>query len=115
MSRDSYLNSINAKNNEEIIDGVRIVYSGFTDEYGNEMFRAYDSSGNSFYSNFSSLEEAEKEVQRLKESGKDAVVGPKGPWLGKDGATKNRNKNAVGVYIVIKKKKKENEEKEPSK
>lgn len=122
MAREDLLKSLNARDfkHEEEIDGVRVVHTGMTqyiyDSKGNplpkEILEMYDSNGNRFYSNCSSLAEAEKLVEKLKAEGKDAVIGPKAPWRHhKDGKPiKNQSENDVGVYIV-----KAIEEKEESK
>ena len=63
--------------------------------------KMYDSNGNKFYSNFESIEEANKEIAELAERGITAVVGPKAPCRDKYGnMVPNRSENAVGVFIV---------------
>lgn len=121
-SKENFLKSIDARDfqHEEVIDGVRVVHTGLTDyvyEYDvkghaeakpKEILEMYDVNGNRFYSNCSSLEEAQKLVERLKAEGKNAVIGPKAPWMNKDGQPiKNQSENAVGVYIVKEKEDKE--------
>ncbi len=69
--------------------------------YSVEDLEMYDSNGNRFYLNCSSLDEAEKMVEKLKAEGKDAVIGPKAPKRLEDGTLiKNGDENAVGIYIV---------------
>lgn len=121
-SKENFLKSIDARDfqHEEVIDGVRVVHTGLTNyvyEYDvkghaeakpKEILEMYDVNGNRFYSNCSSLEEAQKLVERLKAEGKNAVIGPKAPWMNKDGQPiKNQSENAVGVYIVKEKEDKE--------
>ena len=121
-SKEDFLKSIDARDfqHEEVIDGVRVVHTGLIEdvyEYDvnghaeaklEEVLEMYDANGNRFYSNCSSLEEAQKLVERLKAEGKNAVIGPKAPWKGKDGQPiKNQSENAVGVYIVKEKEDKE--------
>jgi hypothetical protein len=134
MEKDDFRKGLQV--HEEIIDGVRVVHTGekvmvnqgykgkFGGGYENlgyaekERLEMYDSNGNRFYSNCSSLEEAEKLVEKLKKEGKNAIIGPKAPWKGKNGEPiKNQDENAVGVYIVkeIEKQKPNNDEKEPAK
>ena len=137
MSREDFLKSIDARGlkHEEEIDGVRVVHTGkkqlvrklkprFSWDGGGyedlgyeerEVLEMYDANGNKFYSNCSSLEEAEKLVAKLKEEGIEAVIGPKAPWRGQGGKPiKNGDKDQVGVYIVKQKEKKEVEtEREP--
>lgn len=94
--------------NIEYIDGVTIVHTGeyfyIFDEgghYTQEILKMYDVYGNRFYSNCSSKKEAEELVQKLREEGENAIMGPKAPWRGRDGQIiKNRDEDAVGVYIV---------------
>lgn len=136
-SKEDFFKRIDARDfkHEEEIDGVRVVHTGMTasvhkgyrskfsgrhEDLGyeeEEILEMYDANGNRFYSNCSSLEEAEKLVAKLKEEGKDAVIGPKAPWRGQGGKIiRNGSKDAVGVYIVKQKEEKEVEtEKEPSK
>ena len=136
MSKEDFLKSIDARDNkrEEEIDGGRVVHTrrkrpvhkgyivnkgGGHEDLGyeqQEVLEMYDANGNRFYSNYSSLEEAEKFVAKLKEEGKDAVIGPKAPWISEGGKPiRNRSKDAVGVYIVKQKEEKEVEkEKEPA-
>ena len=121
-SKENFLKSIDARDfqHEEVIDGVRVVHTGLTkyfyehDVKGHaeakpkEILEMYDVNGNRFYSNCSSLEEAQKLVERLKAEGKNAVIGPKAPWRNKDGQPiKNQSENDVGVYIVKEKEDKE--------
>lgn len=125
-SKEDFLKSIDARDfqHEEVIDGVRVVHTGLTltdyvyeyDVKGHseaklkekEILEMYDVNGNCFYSNCSSLEEAQKLVERLKAEGKNAVIGPKAPWRNEDGQLiKNQLENAVGVYIVKEKEDKE--------
>lgn len=62
----------------------------------------YDANGNQFYSNCSSMEEAEQLVEKLKFEGKTAVIGPKAPAINHQNGTpvKNPMENLVGVFIV---------------
>ena len=121
-SKENFKKSIDARDfqHEEVIDGVRVVHTGLIDyvyeydkkEYAEakpkEILEMYDVNGNRFYSNCSSLEEAQKLVERLKAEGKNAVIGPKAPWMNKDGQPiKNQSENDVGVYIVKEKEDKE--------
>ena len=107
---------------EEVIDGVTVVYTGNIQSVHQgyreilswdgggykdlgckpeEIVKMYDSYGNKFYSNFDSIEEANKEIAELAERGITAVVGPKAPCRGKYGnMIPNRSENAVGVFIV---------------
>lgn len=100
------------KKNEwiETIEGVTAVHTGsfreiFLDE-GKiervEKIRFYNSVGDEFYSNFNSAEEAEKAVERLKNKGTIAYIGPKAPWYSPSGLIPNRSESSVGVYIKIK-------------
>ena len=139
MSKEDFFKRIDARDfkHEEEIDGVRVVHTGKTvpvhkgyiekdssegggyEDLGyeqQEVLEMYDANGNRFHSNCSSLEEAEKLVAKLKEEGKDAVIGPKTPWRGEGGKPiRNRSKDDVGVYIVKQKEEKEVEkEKEPA-
>lgn len=60
-----------------------------------------DSNRNRFYSNFDSIEEANKAIASLAERGITAVIGPKAPWRGNNGnMIPNRSENAVGVFVV---------------
>ena len=120
-SKDEFLKSIDARDfqHEEVIDGVRVVHTGLTEcvfkhdvnrhvVKQKEVLEMYDANGNRFYSNCSSLEEAQKLVERLKAEGKNAVIGPKAPWKSNDGQPiKNQSENNVGVYIVKEKEDKE--------
>ena len=99
---------------EEVIDDVTVVYTGKSqnvpweggshEDLGHkseEIVEMYDSNGNRFYSNFESIEEANKAIAELAERGITAVVGPKAPWRGPDGnMIPNRFENAVGVFVV---------------
>ena len=107
---------------KEVIDGVTVVYSGDIQyvHQGNrpksswkvggykdldyklkESVEMYDSNGNRFYSNYESIEEANKAIAKLAERGITAIVGPKAPWRGKDGnMVPNRYENEVGVFVV---------------
>ena len=105
---------------KEVIDGVTVVYSGdnvhqkhrpkLSWEVGGykdlgyereEFVEMYDSNGNRFYSNYESIEEANKAIAKLAERGITAIVGPKAPWRGKDGKMiPNRYENEVGVFVV---------------
>ena len=107
---------------KEVIDGVTVVYTGnsrdvhqghrskFSWEGGGhedlgykpeEIVEMYDSNGNRFYSNFKSIEEANKAIAELAERGITAIVGPKAPWRGNDGnMIPNRSENEVGVFVV---------------
>ena len=121
MDRKKFLENLNVGDfkHEEIIDGVRVVHTGLTqyvyDSDGKalprEVLEMYDADGNWFYSNCSSLEEAQKLVEKLKAEGKEAVIGPKAPiishYSGKP--TSNTMKDHVGVYIVKEKEEKEGE------
>ena len=98
----------------EEIDGVIVVHTGMKIERGylyingkainqgfEEILEMYDTNGNRFYSNCSSIEEAKELVKKLKREGKNAIIGPKAPWRGPEGQPiKNRDENAVGVYII---------------
>ena len=113
---------------EEVIDGVTVVHSG-DNRYGHQGNRPkfswkvggykdlddelkdlddelkesvimYDSNGNRFYSNYESIEEANKAIAELAERGITAIVGPKAPWRGKDGNMVPNRENAVGVFVV---------------
>ena len=98
---------------KKIIDGVTVVHTGrylYVHKEKQEILEMYDSNGNRFYSNCVSLEKAEKLVEKLKQEGKNAVIGPKAPWKGKAGQPiKNQSENNVDVYIV---KEKEEQSKE---
>ncbi len=95
---------------KEVIDGVTVVHSGVTQYiFGpnhktlpRKMLEMYDANGNRFYSNFESLEEANKAISKLAEEGVTAVIGPKAPWIDhKTGnPIPNRSENAVGVFVV---------------
>ena len=114
---------------KEVIDGVTVVHSGdnryghqgnrpkFSWEVGGykdlddelrdlddelkESVKMYDSNGNRFYSNYESIEEANKAIAKLAERGITAIVGPKAPWRDKDGnMVPNRYENEVGVFVV---------------
>lgn len=134
MAREDFLKSLDARDFEpkEEIDGVIVVHTGmmikvpksYRIKYSwkgggqddleyekQEVLKMYDSNGNPFYSNCSSLKEAEQLVKKLKAEGKNAVIGPKAPTRGPNGKPiPNPNEGWVGVYIV-----KAIEEKEESK
>ena len=92
----------------EIIDGVIVCHTGEINYLIREneiepieKIEMYDLNGNRFYSNFASLEEANKAIEELAGNGQTAVIGPKAPWRGPNGRTiPNVLKNDVGVYIV---------------
>ena len=95
---------------KEKIGGVTVVHTGITQYiYGpkkeilpQEVLEMYDANGNQFYSNFESIEEANKEITELAEKGITAVIGPKAPY--RDYQTgkliPNSSENAVGVFVV---------------
>ena len=95
---------------KEVIDGVTVVHTGFIqrvlshESSGSELeeiVEMYDSNGNRFYSNFGSIEEANKAIVKLAEEGIAAVIGPKAPWRDNDGKMiPNSSENEVGVFIV---------------
>ena len=94
---------------KEVIDGVTVVHTGVTqylyDSDGKalprEILKMYDADGNSFYSNCTSLEEAEQMVERLEAEGRTPVIGPKAPVINNDGRPVSNNwENCVGVFIV---------------
>ena len=118
MSKEDFLKSIDVRDfkPEEEFDGVTVVHTGRLDDENQEVLEMYDANGNRFNSNCSSLKKAEKLVAKLKEEGKDAVIGPEAPWRGEGGKlTRSRSKDVVGVYIVKQKEEKEvEEEKEPA-
>lgn len=97
-------------NRKEVIDGVTVVHTGMiqytnginNEELRHEVLEMYDANGNSFYSNFKSVEEASKAVVELAEKGITAVIGPKAPWIDPETGEPIHNgfKNDVGVYIV---------------
>ena len=90
----------------EIIDGVTIVYFGATEKLVKDQLeeppvRMYDKSGNSFHSNYDSIERAEEAIAKLKAEGKDAVIGPKAPLFdSKTGKYVPNPFPLVGVYVV---------------
>ena len=66
-----------------------------------EIVEMYDANGNKFYSNYESIEEAEKAVLEFAQRGIATVIGPKAPWCGCDGKIfPNPSKTAVGVYFI---------------
>lgn len=93
---------------KEVIDGVTVVHTGMTNSVSvnghiksEEIVEMYDSNGNRFYSNFGSIEEANKAIVTLAEEGITAVIGPKAPCTGYNGQQiPNKSENAVGVFIV---------------
>lgn len=54
--------------------------------------------GYKFYSN-SAPEDAERIIRDLKADGKEAVKGPKAPWIHYGKPIPNKSKTDVGVYI----------------
>lgn len=110
MGREKFLKDIDARDfkHEEEFDGVRVVHTGLNDEMNMEILEMYDMNGNRWFTNCPSLEGAQKIVEKLKNDGKEAVIGPKAPGRKADGTlVRNPREEAVGVYIV-----KEREEKE---
>ena len=106
---DDLTSKLNNLTSKEVIDGVTVVYSRDRQYVGNkdlgcereEFVDMYDSNGNRFYSNYESIEEANKAIAKLAERGITAIVGPKAPWRGKDGKMiPNRYENEVGVFVV---------------
>ena len=118
---------LNNSTRKEVIDGVTVVYTGKSenvyqryetnfswegvgDKYlgykpeevvPEEVVEMYDSNGNKYYSNFESIEKANKAIAELAVRGITAVVGPKAPWRGRNGnMIPNRSETAVGVYVV---------------
>jgi hypothetical protein len=95
-----------------IIDGVLCVPNGeFLDEFDEDNgcliktlpdWDYFDiETGNKFCTNCTSKEQAEEVIQRLKKEDIDAVIGPKGPWIGDNGEPiPNKCLNGVGVYFV---------------
>lgn len=106
---------------KEVIEGVTVVYTGnksyvhqgyepkFSFEGGGyedrgyklgEDIEMYDADGNRFYSNFDSIEKANKAIEKLAESGITAVIGPKAPWRVNGKVMPNHSENDIGVFIV---------------
>ncbi len=93
----------------EEIDGVTVVHTGIIGDFAykdgitsHEVIEMYDHNGNKFYSNCSSLDQAEKLVECLKIAGKKAVIGPKPPYIedADRNLIDNNNSSSVGVYII---------------
>ncbi len=110
MSRENFLQNLKVQNfkNTEIINSVRIVHKNLKtpsyDNIGNalthEVVEMYDFNGNRFYTNCSSMKEAEKLIIELKSNGKEAVIGPVALSHHNETLINNNIKNTVGVYIV---------------
>ena len=101
---------MNKFNRKEIIDGVTIIHTGWKmpvhdlngQIFAHEIIKIYDADGNSFYSNFESIEEATIAIKRLAKEGITAVIGPKAPCINHitGEPISNQSINAVAVYIV---------------
>ena len=94
----------------EYVDNVKVIHTGeflqskcFDGSIKiEEILDMYDLNGNKFYSNYSSVEEAEVAIKELAKEGITAIIGPRAPWRhSKTGLPmKNLNENNVGLYIV---------------
>lgn len=128
MSKEGFFERIDARDfkpnekYEEVIDGFIVVHTGRTDkkeEYdrdGNYVTRSkeeivvYDGQRHRFYSNYDSKERAKEAVERLKNSGIEAIIGPSAPIRDNNGDfMKVKNPAYVGVYIVKQKEEVETE------
>lgn len=85
-----------------VIEGVLCIPTDFHDQKGSLLWRYFDmETGNRFYSNCDTKDEAEKMVKKLKlEDNKNAVIGPKAPWLLDGKPIRNKTVDGVAVYIV---------------
>ena len=96
------------KNKEIKFDGLTIIDGG---SYYNEnadgeievvrSIKCYDEFGNSFYDNYSSVDEALDAIIRLAEEGITAVIGTPRPTVMNDGRLVSlKESGCVGIYIV---------------
>lgn len=106
MNRKDFVNGLkDFKTYEEVINGVKVVHTENTEFSPGKYLRSesiemYDANGNSFYSNCSSREIAQKVIEELEAEGKKAVIGPKAPGDDNGKLISNQRKNWVGIYIV---------------